>query len=183
MRTEPTTPQIGEDAEFQACGKTWKLGRLDVEVWDALLEWAKPRIINPLEYLRVIAKDIPQEVLMKQISEGRDKCPFILTILHPMFQECINETPEGNLQQFYLLLRKHHPEVTRDEALAVLKELGEAKQQELIGRAAGKNKPAKKSEGRAARHPNRAEANGAEQLAGDSEFSLAGVSLIAAPSA
>lgn len=141
MEAEPVGPQLGEDAEFQALGKTWKMGRLTVEIWDQLLTWAKPRINNPLEYLRCIVKDLPPEVVMPLVREKLDQCPPILTAIHPLFLQCVQETPEGQVEQFYLLLKTHHPDIDKDTAFRILAEIGRKKQEQLLLKVAGQNRP------------------------------------------
>lgn len=174
MRSEPVAPQIGEDVEFEALGQKWKLGRLDVDVWDALLEWARPRIISPLEHLRTIIKDLAPDVAMLAIREAMNACPTVLTVFHPAFQYAINESAEGMLQQFWLQLKKYHPDVTRDQAFAVMNELGERQEYEATKlKTSGVLKP---SQAKSQQDNGTASA---DELAVDSEFSTEGVSLTA----
>ncbi len=137
-------PQIGREATVHALGKTWTVGRFTMEVWDDLIRWAADRIPNQLEALRPIIRDVPPEMAMQLIRDAQAKTPDVLTIGHPLLQKAIEETPEGQIHRWYLLLRQKHPDVTKDTALEILMELGQAKIEETLAQVAGQPPPEKK---------------------------------------
>jgi hypothetical protein len=145
MQTQGIAPQTGRESQVKALGKWWTIGRFTVEIWDELLEWAKPRIISPLDHLERIIAKVPEQAAYRLVSEAMKEYPRILTILHPLFQEIL-DTPEGKLRRFYLLLRQHHPDVTPDLAKHILEEIGPVVEDEALAKAHGQPGEGKKNE-------------------------------------
>lgn len=174
MLTEKMGPQLGVANEIYALGKHWTIGRLTKSVWDNLLDWAQPRIKHPLEVLKPIIKDVSDETAFKLISEARKEYPLILTILHPIYQECINNTPEGQVQQLYELLKPAHPEMTPDLAFEIFKDTKQDNLQAAIFKAAGQCPPEEKKIGA---NGNAAASQPRNQLADNHFISTESVSL------
>lgn len=158
------TPQIGRESQVQALGQTWTVGRFDVDVWDALLEWAQGRIPNPLEDLKPILKELDPHAAIQLIREAQATRPTVLTLENELFQKAIDGTVEGKVYRFWLLLKKHHPEVTRQQAFEILQEIGESKEQEALRAANGKNRPQRPKTGAVRRGAS--QRHDADQLAG-----------------
>src|ERR671925_207863 len=126
-------PHIGKEGEIFALGQTWKLGRFDVSVWDELLEWFKRRLPDPFAGLQTLAVCIPKDappdhpVLVafnRAFSEAQRKAATIYSIDAPEFHEAIDNTLDGKVERFRLLLKRNHPDITRQQALEILQELG-----------------------------------------------------------
>lgn len=115
---------IGKEKEIKALGKDWKLARWTREVWDQWLEWAKTRIPDPLERIRPSIEQWPERVQDLLVERAMEKATTVLTMGSPEVQGLMDSL-EGLSYLFYLLLRKNHPDVTEDEALAIVLEVGE----------------------------------------------------------
>jgi hypothetical protein len=139
-------PQIGRESKVFAKGQYWTVGRFEVDEWEELLKWAAPRILNPLEDLRAIVDKLPPEVALQLIRETLDKRPVAVTIDNPAVHFLI-ESKEGKVHLFWLLLRKHHPDITKQQVFDILLEVGEIVQAQALEQAAGKPPPRPKSSG------------------------------------
>lgn len=149
----------GRDGEVIVNGKTWKTGRMTLNVIDAFLDWCRPLLPDPLtiatnDVLRleravrdVQASDAPDadkaavvatlRRQQEQVTElAFDRATAYLSWTAPEVQGVLR-SPRGAARMLYLLLREHQPDVTEDDAWSVLTALGE-KQRDVFTKASGK---------------------------------------------
>jgi hypothetical protein len=156
---------LGRETTVPALGRTWTVGRREFEIWQQLVEWAAPRIKNPLEYLKPILGELPPGEAIQLVREVLAECPRVLTVDHPLVRQAVEATLEGRLYRFWLLLRQHHPDVTLQEAGEILTEIGEQEERKVVDRADG-SLPAKGKKKGAARSADAGRpAAGSDQLA------------------
>lgn len=130
-------PQLGRETVIDALGKRWTVGRWTVDVWDQLLEWARPRLPDPFAGLEKVVDKLPEAAALQLVREAQERAARALSIQSPEVVELIDGTLEGKVQTFYLLLRQHHPDVTREEVVEVLRAIGEDQERRAKERAAG----------------------------------------------
>jgi len=175
MPISGVAPHIGRETRLYAKGQYWTVGRFDVDAWDNLLAWAAPRIPNPLEDLKPIIASLPPAEALKLIGEVRKERPQILTIDTPIVQKLLFGTVEGGIQVLYELLKKHHPDISRQTVLEILQEAGPGEIDKAMGDAAGHNPPRGKKKG--AGGDRSADADGNHQLAGRDPGAAASLSV------
>jgi hypothetical protein len=75
---------IGMEEEIQALGKTWKLSRWDIEIWNQWLEWAKEKFPDPVATIRkelkaytledqLLNRDLQRQVQKHQLEKDPAK--------------------------------------------------------------------------------------------------------------
>src|SRR5438552_2023302 len=105
-------PNLGRETTIQALGQSWTIGKWTVRIWDALLEWVKPRLPDPFAGLDQIIDKVHERVAEKLIAEAQAKSQALLSMASPAVQALLDGTPEGRVQVLYQLLRQHHPDIT-----------------------------------------------------------------------
>jgi|SRR5580698_7569620 hypothetical protein len=116
---------LGREQTIVVDGKTWRLGRLDVEVLHGFRDWVKEQVGNPFDDLRQTKEfQTPEEyeadrkeaiATFKQLKGFTFECPLSLKY---------RGTVEGGVKIVELLLKRNHPEATSADALALTVELG-----------------------------------------------------------
>ena len=145
-------PQIGREVRLYALGKYWTLPRREMEVWQRLYEWAKPRLPDPFEALDRLANKIPAgagpdhplaQIYEREFPKAQAKANELKSISSPEFLNIIDNTIEGKVQQFYELLRIHpgQENVTLTEAVMILNEIGEQQAQKELATVDGRLDP------------------------------------------
>ncbi len=175
---------IGQEVEVNALGKTWRLGRLDLGVWDAFFAWGKTVLPNPAEvaHAQVVKLQKEEFALTKRLAalapapdgtapaavgtdedpeylrfllknnageqefitrEGITKASTYLSFGSPEAQSLIGSI-RGLSRLFWLLMRKHRPDATEEDAYGVVMELGKANAEGVLDLAGGKVPPGPK---------------------------------------
>lgn len=128
-------PQLGVESTITALGKTWRVGRWTMEVWDLLLEMARPHLPDPFRGLDKLLPLVSAERGNELVNEALKMSRRVVSINSPEVQEWL-ETIEGKLSLLYALLREHHPDITRTQAMEICVEIGDLSL--VANRSAGK---------------------------------------------
>lgn len=136
MSQSGAAPQLGRETTVDALGKKWTIGRWTVDVWDELIDFAKKRLPDPWAPIKDLVQVLSPEEAGKLIQDTYKRVNAMFTIKSPEIQAFL-DTPEGQMYLFWLLMRQHHPELTRQQAMDIAVEIGEAKQLEAFSKAAG----------------------------------------------
>jgi hypothetical protein len=134
-----TPDHVGRSQTVSALGTAYTLGRWDRRVWAEFLEWAKGRLPDPrkaaAEFLAMLPADDLESrsaVVKAALAESTEH----LSITSPKVQALL-QSIEGGTYLVYLLLKRHHPEVTEDLAYDVFTAVGPERMQEAMTRCAG----------------------------------------------
>lgn len=93
----------------------------------------------------------PQYVQLADVMAQRalDKASSYLSFNSPEMTSLLSSVP-GETRIFWLLLKKHHPDVTEDDAFEIKMEIGQIKLADVMAAASGKAPTPKKSPDQAA---------------------------------
>ena len=116
---------VGREQEFTALGKRWKLGRLTRAVWDEFLAWARTVLPDPLDVIAAKVDRLPEALQKQAVRDAIELSQNYLSPDSPAVRELLGSLP-GSVRMLWLLLRKHQPQVTEDEAFEMLVEVGSA---------------------------------------------------------
>lgn len=116
---------LGREVEIEAGGRTWRLGRLTVDVLFGFRDWIKDQVGDPFARLDRVLDRLPKEEALAAIREADDVCRQLerFSMQCPLAREWMN-TELGAARMFQLLLLRHHPQATMDDGLLVAMELG-----------------------------------------------------------
>ncbi len=114
---------VGREQTVEALGRTWKFGRWDRGVWADLFKFARQVLPNPVEVAFQAIEHLPAEptnpalraAMEAVVSKALDKAASYISVASPEMRSLLASV-EGNAHLVWLLVRKHHPEVTEDEA-------------------------------------------------------------------
>jgi hypothetical protein len=158
---------VGRETELKGvCGRDWKLARLTRGITRKFEEWAGAQLTSPVKAAREEVEALAvRAVEIKRDKNLDDETRAELLAANLRQREQITEaaiersqvplsaragamlnTQAGATHMLYLLLQKHQPDVTEDEAFDVLLEVGldgvQSKIDEAAGVAPPKNAPA-----------------------------------------
>lgn len=139
---------VGREQVIEALGRRWTLSRWDRSIWRDLLEWAKPRVPDPVATAKRMMEALPEKHHADIVSAALELTQQPLGIEHPGVQAVV-WSMEGMAKLCHLLLRKHHPGVTEDEAWDVAQEVGAQEMKRKMERAEGKVPPRPEGNGEA----------------------------------
>lgn len=143
-------PHVGREATLTALGQTWTASRWDLQVWDDFLAWARTALPDPMDVAiaaceRTAAREralserladtkdkAEAKRLQGQISDlqaiqtqtmklGMDKGSSYLAVNSPEVRSLVSSA-RGSAHALWLLLRKHHPDVTEEVALEIIQQ-------------------------------------------------------------
>lgn len=154
----------GRETETKALGKTWRVSRCDLNVWDSYFDWARKHLPDPLK----VAEDAVLRLMKhaRQISEredldkeekkfllaanavqqesvsrlAMDKACSYLAMDSPEFQSLLR-TPRGSAKLMAMLLTEHQPGTTEEMALEVVQEIGEDEIKRIVEVTQGRSGP------------------------------------------
>lgn len=133
----PIAEHVGRDSEIVALGQKWKVGRWTRRVWNDFLEWAKPRIADPLDVAEKALAKFPAHLHEVIVRHAIDRSQMHLTAGSTEVQSLLG-TVEGSVYLLYLLLKDSHPGVTEDMAFDIATEVGGERMRKAFDVAAGK---------------------------------------------
>lgn len=117
------TTHIGKEQTVQALGQTWRLQRWSRAVWGEFLAWARTQLPDPLEVARRAMELWGKEHHQAIGQDALDRANSAISIGSKAVNELL-ESPEGACYLLFLLVKKHHPDVTQDQAMDILMEVG-----------------------------------------------------------
>jgi len=130
-------PHVGRETELEGeDGRRWRTSRWTRGVWDALLEWARPRIPDPLSVAEKAIKMLPERLHAGIVAQAVQMSSEYLSIGSTEVQRCIASV-EGRAHLMYLLIRPTHPDVTPEDAFDLLLHVGPEKSKQAFDRASG----------------------------------------------
>lgn len=115
---------VGREAELTALGQSWRLARWERRTWDAFLDWARPRLPDPLEVARKALALFPQHLHEGIVRHAIDLSSRALASNSPQVQALL-ASAEGTAHVLWLLLRDNHPGVTEEQAWLVMAGAGD----------------------------------------------------------
>lgn len=128
---------LGKETTVEALGRTWRLGRLELRVIREFRDWIAAKVGDPFAKVERVLKFLDKEEGLKRIKEAESiadqlegfslQCPLAIQY---------RQTEEGMAILFRGMLRQHHPDVTDEQAFAVLQAAGE-KSQGIVADAQG----------------------------------------------
>ncbi len=171
MQTAEATSYRGRETETRALGRTWKVGRWTLDVFDDYSAWAAEKLPDPIkvalreveslsdEEFRVLnrreMKEEDRQRKLHFLRQQQDRLTRIameqatsyLSFTSKPFQSLMN-SPRGGAHLLMLLLRQHHPDVTEDDAFYIVVEIGNEELQRIMSVTMGKTPPAPNGSGR-----------------------------------
>jgi hypothetical protein len=151
-------PHFGQEHEFTTTGKIgdrpaelrhWKLARLTMAVWGKIWPWVKERLPDPFDGLDRIIDKLDPGMASKLISDARHQA-IAMNSLESDEAKALLATLEGQVWSFWAQLSVNHPDVTPDEALDILLEVGRGEVAKMRKITEGEMPPAGKGEAPAA---------------------------------
>lgn len=115
---------VGQEQTVKVGEKVYTLSKADASVREEFLEWARPRIADPIDaILGKLEKMKPKAASLftrEALQQARARYDFA----SPEIQQ-VAQTEAGIVKMISLLLRKHHPDITDEEALDVGQAIGD----------------------------------------------------------
>lgn len=139
---------VGRANTIHALGTEWTVGRWTRGVWAALLEWAKPRIPDPLDVGKKAMAIFPEAHHAAIVRHAVDAAEMYIGIDSPHVGRCLDDIL-GTAQILYQLLKPAHPNVTEDEAFDVMVSAGPKAVKDALAISSGKTPPAAEGKGSA----------------------------------
>lgn len=131
---------VGRESSLPALGKTWRVGRWTRAIWDGFVEWAKPRIKDPLEVAQKHLDRFPPGLQSIMVQHALELSSGHLALNGGPVQGLL-ATLDGSAYLLYLLLKQHHPEMTEDLAFEIAMDVDEKELKRVFDRSAGKVPP------------------------------------------
>src|SRR5947209_5027603 len=124
---------LGKETTVQAMGKTWRVGKLRLSVLEEFIAWIATQIPDPFEGLEKIVPLLDRQEALALIKEAKARKDALVCkdIGHPIIQE-FQQTVRGALHLFWLMLKEHQPDVTKDQAFEIALETGMVEVQRAI---------------------------------------------------
>lgn len=142
---------VGREQTEQALGERWTFGRWDRAVWADFFAYARTVLPNPVEVAAKSIDKLPQPAAEFLVRCALDKACSYLSVGSPEVQSFLSSI-EGGSYLAYLLLRKHHPTLSEDDAFNVFMAMSQVPAQskahpnrmaEIFGLCSGKAKGGK----------------------------------------
>ena len=130
---------IGQEQTIKVNGRDWRLSRWTRAIWREWLEWAKKQIPDPVEECAKILDKFPKDLQEKMVTWALEKKSRVLSLGSPEVNALFDD-PEGTCHLLYLLLKKHQPDATEDDAMDVFNALGQEVLNKHFDLAAGVGK-------------------------------------------
>lgn len=150
---------VGRECAYEILGQTWRFSRWELHVLDSWIEWARTQLPDPIERCtKVIERMMVEEekitdaaVLMRRnkikdelVHAAMKQANCYLAFNSPEVQSLI-QSPRGAAELLRLLLVKHHPDITRDQAFALVQAMPANMLQEIMETTAGRTPPGQKN--------------------------------------
>jgi hypothetical protein len=131
--------QLGQDTKVQALGREYTVSRLELRIVRAFKDYVAGIIGDPFaqvndRYFDLLCRE-EQLAVLKQAKQDRDDLACFS--LHCPLAKRFLEREEGIAVLGRLMLRKHHPDITEDEAFNVWLALGQEQLNAAMASAAG----------------------------------------------
>jgi hypothetical protein len=116
---------LGEEVEVRVGEKTWRLGRLTVDVILGFRDWVAEQVGDPYAAAERVLPHLPKEDAVAAVKEAEATAKQLrqFSMQSPLAQSWAG-TELGGAKLFQLMLRANHPAATHDDGLAVVMELG-----------------------------------------------------------
>ena len=158
-------PYLGRETTTKALGYEWTFSRFNIEIADQYAEWATKKLPDPIQLGMAAVKPlaerewklrhsdgVPEETRMQELfvlhkqqelftTEAMDAARSYLSFNDPAFQSLAN-SPVGGAKLCYLLARKHHPELTEEEAFLLWQNIPQEEQTRILETTRGTSPPA-----------------------------------------
>lgn len=129
---------FGKETTVQAHGRSWKLARLDLGVIRGFRDWVREQLGDYGAVAERFIDKLPADKamqLVKDVSEVEKQLRGF-TLQCPIAQQYL-ATESGAAKLVHLLLVKHQPEATEDDAFAIVVELGQEELRKKLEEAKG----------------------------------------------
>jgi hypothetical protein len=133
--------QLGQDTTITALGKEWTISRLELRIVRAFKEYVASIVGDPYSQIDDRLFDLlPREEQLVMLRQAKqDKEDLACFSLNSALAKRFLQMEEGIAVFGQLMLKKHHPDVTLDEAFDVWMAVGQKQMQEALNRAAGES--------------------------------------------
>ena len=116
--------KLGKETRVNSQGQTWTIGRPELKVIREFRDWIADNLPDPMSIGEKFFNMLPQGEQLARVKEAEDarmqlRC---FTLQSPLAKKYM-AMEEGAAKLFQLLLQKHHPDVTTEQAFAVLQDL------------------------------------------------------------
>src|SRR5262249_4996521 len=131
--------QLGKDTQIQANGKLYTIARLELRIVRKFKEWVESIVGDPFaqindKYFDLLPKE-EQLALLKQAKQDKDDLACF-SLNGPLARRFLQKE-EGIAMFGRLMLEKHHPGISEEEAFDVWLAVGEAAMNKALASAAG----------------------------------------------
>jgi hypothetical protein len=106
---------IARETTIEVGSKTYRLARFDREILENFLDWADETLPNPIAALKDQLKGLDAETKELVVKAAVEKASSRRCITNPDVQSLMRSF-DGIYHLFYLLLQKHQPNITEQEA-------------------------------------------------------------------
>ncbi len=131
----------GKESTLVALGRTWRTSRLEVRVVFGFRDYIRSAMpADPFADVERLARFLPAEEVVRRVREIDARLEQLekFTLQCPLAKEHM-ATEAGGARFVQLLLEKHQPDVTLEEALQVALELGQSRMGQVVAAAAGQS--------------------------------------------
>lgn len=106
---------IARETTIEVGGNTYRLARFDREILENFLDWADTKLPNPIAAIAGQLKGLDAETKELVVRAAVEKASSRRCITNPDVQSLMRSF-DGAYHLFYLLLHKHQPDLTEQEA-------------------------------------------------------------------
>jgi hypothetical protein len=109
---------IGKETVIEVGGKKYVISRFERHIADSFLTFVRKVTPDPLDLVREKLKGFPEAIQHRMIDKAMEKAARPIGYGSPEYQAVLS-TPEGSYHLLYLLLKKHHPELSEKDVIAL----------------------------------------------------------------
>ncbi len=131
--------QLGQDTSVKALGKEWTISRLELRIVRAFKEYVAGIVGDPYAQINDRLFDLlPQEEQLAMLRQAKqDKEDLACFSLNGPLAKRFLQMEEGIAVFGQLMLKKHHPDITQEEAFDVWLSVGQEQMNKALASAAG----------------------------------------------
>jgi hypothetical protein len=117
--------KLGKEHVVEALGQKWTFGRLSLAVIRAFRDWIEQQLPDPMAMGEKFFNLLPPDEQLARVKAAEStkqqlKC---FTLKSDLAKEYMG-TEQGAAKLVQLLLQKHHPDVSEDDAFLILQDIG-----------------------------------------------------------
>jgi len=131
--------QLGQDTKVTALGKEWTISRLELRIVRAFKDYIAGIVGDPYAQINDRLFDLlPREEQLAMLRQAKqDKEDLACFSLNCSLAKRFLQMEEGIAVFGQLMLQKHHPDITQEDAFDVWLSIGQEQMQKALASAAG----------------------------------------------